>query len=334
MGKIAAAAVAALVLLVVMIGAAGAGVTSLLGAGDAGGDSTVCGTGTAGVGTNIGDGETLTAAQVANAQIIYQTGVQLGIPAYGEEIAIATAIQESRLQNLTTAVDHDSLGLFQQRPSAGWGTPAELTDPIYASTKFYQALEQVANWQSLPLTVAAQDVQDSAYPSAYAPWQSVSAMLVATFAGTAGACPTSSGASAMPAGYTIPPGTPPQVVTAIEYAINQLGKPYIYGGVGPQGYDCSGLTMEAYLAAGVQLPRTSEEQALVGTPVASAADLKPGDLLFAAGSDGTAQAPGHVAIYAGAGYVIEAPHTGLSIMVDSYATAWAPQVTAIRRIIN
>ena len=117
-------------------------------------------------------------------------------------------------------------------------------------------------------------------------------------------------------------------------AINQLGKPYIYGGVGPQGYDCSGLTMQAYLAAGVQLPRTSEEQALVGTPVASAADLKPGDLLFAAGSDGTAQAPGHVAIYAGDGYVIEAPHTGLSIMVDSYATAWAPQVTAIRRIIN
>ena len=212
MGKIAAVAVAALVLLVVMIGAAGAGVASLLGAGDAGGDSTVCGTGTAGVGTNIGDGEILTAAQVANAQIIYQTGVQLGIPAYGEEIAIATAIQESRLQNLTTAVDHDSLGLFQQRPSAGWGTPAELTDPVYASTKFYQALEQVANWQSLPLTVAAQDVQDSAYPSAYAPWQSVSAMLVATFAGTTGPCPTASGASAMPAGYTIPPGTPPQVV--------------------------------------------------------------------------------------------------------------------------
>jgi cell wall-associated NlpC family hydrolase len=335
MGKIATALIAALVLVVVLIGAAGAGAASLLGLGDSGGTGTVCGTGSAGVGTDLGDGEKLNASQIANAQTIYQVGVQLDIPAYGEEIAIATAIQESRLQNLTTAVDHDSLGLFQQRPSAGWGTPAELTDPVYASTKFYQALQQVANWQSLALTVAAQDVQHSAYPDAYAPWQTIAAKLVATFAGTTGTCPTTNaGASALPAGFSLPPGTPPQIVTTIEYAINQLGKPYIYGGVGPQGYDCSGLVMEAYLAGGVHLPRTSEEQALVGTPVTSAANLEPGDLLFAAGSDGTAQAPGHVGIYIGDGYVIEAPHTGLDIMVDSDPSAWAPQVVAIRRIIN
>jgi cell wall-associated NlpC family hydrolase len=330
--KIAAALVAALVMTVVLIGAAGAGVASMLGLGDAGGTGTVCGTGTAGVGANLGDGETLTAAQVANAQVIYQTGVGLGIPAYGEQIAIATAIQESRLQNLDYG-DRDSLGLFQQRPSQGWGTPAQIMDPAYAATKFYQALQAVANWQSLQLTVAAQDVQESGYPDAYAQWQTIAGQLVATFAGTTGPCPTQNGSTAIPAGYTIPAGTPPQVATAIEYALAQLGKPYIYGGIGPQGYDCSGLVMEAYLAAGIHLPRTSEQQALVGTAV-NPDDLEPGDLLLAAGSDGTAQAPGHVGMYIGDGYVIEAPHTGLSIMIDSWESAWKPQTVAVRRIVN
>lgn len=331
MGKLAAGAIAALVLVVALIGAAGAGVASVLGLGDAGGTSDICGTGSAGVGTDLGGGEKLTAAQVANARTIYQVGVQMGIPVYGEEIAIATAIQESRLQNLDYG-DRDSLGLFQQRPSQGWGTPSQLTDPVYASTKFYQALENVANWQDLKLTIVAQDVQQSAYPGAYEQWQNVARALVATFAGTADACPATTG-GAVPAGYSIPPGTAPQVRAAIDYALAQLGKPYIYGGTGPQGYDCSGLVMEAYLAGGIQLPRTSEQQALVGTPV-SPADLEPGDLFFAAGSDGTPQAPGHVGMYIGAGYVIEAPHSGTTISVDSWETAWKPQTVAIRRIIN
>lgn len=332
MGKIAAAAIAALVLVTVLIAAAGAGVASVLGLGDAGGNSTLCGTGSAGVGTDLGDGEKLTAEQIADARTIYQVGVQMGIPAYGEQIAIATAIQESRLQNLDYG-DRDSLGLFQQRPSQGWGTPAELTDPVYSSTKFYQALEDVANWQNLALTVAAQDVQQSAYPDAYAPWQTVAGQLVATFAGTTGTCPSTAAATALPVGYRFPPGTAPQVVAVIDYALAQLGKPYIYGGTGPAGYDCSGLVMEAYLAAGIQLPRTSEQQALVGTPVSPNA-LEPGDLLFAAGSDGTPQAPGHVGMYLGDGYVIEAPHTGTTISIDSWETTWKPQTVAIRRIVE
>ncbi|WP_034261846.1 C40 family peptidase [Actinospica robiniae] len=332
MGKLAAAAIAALVLVIVLIAAAGAGVASFLGLGDAGGNSTLCGTGSAAAGTDLGDGEKLTATQIANAHTIYQVGVQMGIPVYGEQIAIATAIQESRLQNLDYG-DRDSLGLFQQRPSQGWGTPAELTDPVYASTKFYQALDDVANWQNLALAVAAQDVQRSAYPDAYAQWQNVAGQLVATFAGTTGPCPSTNAATAIPPGYSIPPGTPPQVVTAIDYALAQLGKPYIYGGTGPTGYDCSGLVMEAYLAAGIQLPRTSEQQALVGTSVDTDA-LKPGDLLFAAGSDGTPQAPGHVGMYLGDGYVIEAPHTGTTVSIDSWDSAWKPQTVAIRRLID
>jgi murein DD-endopeptidase MepM/ murein hydrolase activator NlpD len=80
-------------------------------------------------------------------------------------------MQESGLNNLGNLGDkndHDSLGLFQQRPSAGWGTPAQVRDPVYASTKFYDKLKAVPNWQSKPLTKAAQAVQVSAYPDAYA----------------------------------------------------------------------------------------------------------------------------------------------------------------------
>jgi hypothetical protein len=80
-------------------------------------------------------------------------------------------MQESRLTNLGnlgSRNDHDSLGLFQQRPSSGWGTPAQITDPVYASTKFYEKLKTIAGWETMPLTEAAQRVQISAYPDAYA----------------------------------------------------------------------------------------------------------------------------------------------------------------------
>jgi cell wall-associated NlpC family hydrolase len=79
------------------------------------------------------------------------------------------------------------------------------------------------------------------------------------------------------------------VVTAIAYAADQLGKPYIWGGVGPVGYDCSGLIMMAYEAAGVSLPRTTFQQVYAGTSVYSFTDLEPGDLLFTPGSPLTAQ---------------------------------------------
>jgi len=338
-GKVAAAAVSALVLVVVLIGAAGAGVASFLGLGTASAATPVCSTGAAGVGTDLGDGEKLTATQVANAQIIYTTGVHMNIPPYGEVIAIATAIQESRLQNLTAAVDHDSLGLFQQRPSQGWGTPAELTDPAYAAGKFYQALQQVSGWQNLAVTVAAQDVQRSAYPNAYAPWQAVSEKLVATFAGTVGACDLGSAAAqdgGLPADYHLPAGTPAQVVAAIDYALAQVGKPYIYGGVGLTGYDCSGLVMAAYEAAGIDLPRTTYQQVHSGAAVA-AADLEPGDLIFTIGSEAGASRsnPGHVGIFLGANLVLDAPSTGKNIEISEFnAGYWNTQAVAYRRIVQ
>ncbi|MDW4911732.1 hypothetical protein RB628_42195, partial [Streptomyces sp. ADMS] len=79
---------------------------------------------------------------------IQATGVAMNIPARGQIVALATALQESGLRNLTYG-DRDSLGLFQQRPLQGWGTANEILDPVYTSTKFYEALEKVSGWQSL-----------------------------------------------------------------------------------------------------------------------------------------------------------------------------------------
>jgi hypothetical protein len=119
--------------------------------------------------------------QLANAATIVDVGERLNVAPYGWVIAVATAMQESGLRNLDFG-DRDSLGLFQQRPSQGWGTPAQILDPTYAATKFYEKLISIAGWQQLPLTVAAQRVQVSAYPDAYAKWERDAQAIVAMIA--------------------------------------------------------------------------------------------------------------------------------------------------------
>jgi hypothetical protein len=119
--------------------------------------------------------------QRKNAATIIQVGVALAIPERGQVIALATAMQESRLYNLGhlgANNDHDSLGLFQQRPSMGWGTAAQVTDPVFAATAFYLALKRVPGWQSMAVTVAAQRVQRSAFPNAFAQWETDATSLV------------------------------------------------------------------------------------------------------------------------------------------------------------
>jgi cell wall-associated NlpC family hydrolase len=96
----------------------------------------------------------------------------------------------------------------------------------------------------------------------------------------------------------------------VTFALAQLGKPYVFGAAGPEAYDCSGLTMQAWAAAGVVLPHYTITQAELGTPVADPSLLRPGDLVFIPGSDGTMRAPGHVGMYVGRGLIIEAPQTG------------------------
>lgn len=134
---------------------------------------------TAGVGTLV---TPLTAEMAANARTIIAVGTSLGVNDYGIVIALAAAMQESSLRNLNYG-DRDSLGLFQQRPSTGWGTPAQVTDPVYAAKLFYggpsnpnkgntRGLLEISGWQSMTVTQAAQAVQRSAYPNAYAKWES------------------------------------------------------------------------------------------------------------------------------------------------------------------
>jgi hypothetical protein len=128
---------------------------------------------------------TWSAEQVANAATIVAVGRESGVPARGWMVAVATAMQESSLRNSPTALDHDSLGLFQQRPSQGWGTPEQILDPRYASRKFYGRLVEVAGWQTMRLTQAAQAVQRSAFPEAYQKWEAEAERVVARAAGVA-----------------------------------------------------------------------------------------------------------------------------------------------------
>jgi murein DD-endopeptidase MepM/ murein hydrolase activator NlpD len=119
--------------------------------------------------------------QMRNAAIIIQVGQQMQIPPRGWVIAVATAMQESQLLNLGHLGgqnDHDSLGLFQQRPSQGWGTAEQIRDPQYSSRKFFEKLQTIPDWQRLPLTEAAQRVQRSAYPDAYAKHEPTAALAV------------------------------------------------------------------------------------------------------------------------------------------------------------
>jgi hypothetical protein len=109
----------------------------------------------------------LTGEQVANAETIADVAHQRGLPDRAVVIALATAMQESRLRNLPNG-DRDSVGLFQQRPSQGWGSYEQVHDPAYAAGKFYDHLVGIPNWQTGDLTTIAQAVQRSAFPLAYA----------------------------------------------------------------------------------------------------------------------------------------------------------------------
>jgi hypothetical protein len=128
----------------------------------------------------------MTPDRVANAATIVRQALDMHMGLRSAVIAVATAMQESTLQNLQYGT-YDSLGLFQQRPSAGWGSAAQITDPVYASDAFLNALRQYQasnpGWATQPLWQAAQGVQNSGFPYAYAKWEVQAAQVVASVAG-------------------------------------------------------------------------------------------------------------------------------------------------------
>jgi hypothetical protein len=164
---------------------------------------------------------TLTPAQTQNAAIIAAVAFRQNLPDHAVTVALAVAMQESQLENLPYG-DRDSLGLFQQRPSQGWGTPAQLVDPSYAASAFYGRLVQIPGWQAMPVTQAAQTVQLSGAPDAYAAWEGeartwAEALTGETPAGVA--CHLNGFAGAVPA-----PGALGQSL-ASEMGTNLLGVP-------------------------------------------------------------------------------------------------------------
>lgn len=164
---------------------------------------------------------TLTPEQSQNASIIAGVALKMGLPDHAVTIALATAMQESRLRDINYG-DRDSLGLFQQRPSQGWGTPGEILDPEYAASAFFGRLVQVPGWATMAVTDAAQAVQQSGSPAAYAQWESQARAVAIALTGEAPAaftCRLDGFAGAAPL-----PGALPAAASQ-ELGPNHLGVP-------------------------------------------------------------------------------------------------------------
>lgn len=310
--KAVSAVLAAVLALGVLATAAAAGVLSVTTT--AGTCTTLTGTARARAAHSLG----LDPEQTEAAATIIDIAAQQGLPTRAAVIAVATVLQESGLRNLDHG-DRDSLGLFQQRPSTGWGTPTQILDPAYAATAFYTALAKIPGWQTLPLTDAAQRVQRSATPGAYARHEPRATRIVTTLATNTCTTPDST----LPGG-----GTPGE--RALAHALAQIGRPYQWGGNGPAhgdpGFDCSGLVVAAYATTGIHLPRTAQAQYDTGSRLPPRTPLRPGDLLFF----GTPTHVHHVGIYTGTGHqMVNAAHTGTHIRTEDYTT-WPDLLAATR----
>ena len=239
--------------------------------------------------------------QLDNARIIMEVGSELGASQRDIQIALMTAMQESTLRNLNYG-DRDSVGLFQQRDA--WGSFADRTDPRKSAEMFFtggqggqRGLFDFPNRDQMSLTEAAQAVQVSAYPDAYAKWEADAAAL-----------------------FDLPEPGPEGVARGwrakvIEASQKMLGVPYVWGGTNYNGVDCSGLVQLMYRDVGIDLPRVSFQQANSGERIALEA-LQPGDLVAWDNSSRNSGAD-HIAIYIGNGKIIEAPRPGGVVQINT-----------------
>jgi cell wall-associated NlpC family hydrolase len=306
----------------------------------------------------------LSVVQAQNARIVTATAERGGHQA--ALVALMTAMAESDLRvlanpndpsgsafpNQGTGHDHDSLGLFQQRPS--WGSAAHRISVSESTNLFVDSLLAIPNWADQPPWRAAQLVQRSAFDGRPRPANGGSTIVGenylrqsdranrvlaeieadATTMDCGGAGPMAAGDAAphgLPDHFAIPAGTSPAAVTAVTFALAQLGKPYLWGGTGPDRFDCSGLTQAAWQRAGIPLGRTTWDQLNDGTPTTLAA-LLPGDLVLTPGSDGTLAAPGHMGMYLGNGLVVHAPRTGDVVKVTALDSFIRNGVSGLRHV--
>jgi cell wall-associated NlpC family hydrolase len=216
-------------------------------------------------------------------------------------------------------------------------------DPTAATGMFIAHLLKVSGWASLPAWQAAQAVQRSAFSngSNYKKHWVASGVYLAKIlhlGQTAGSCGQGvpggvigpSSAYGLPVGYTVPIGTPAKAAIAVNFAIAQLGKSYVWGAAGPNSFDCSGLTQAAWKAAGINLDHYTGDQQNEGAQVTPSA-VQPGDLVLTPGTDSPGPGvAGHVGIYLGNGLVESAIDPAMGIQVQSWTTFISGGLTAVR----
>jgi cell wall-associated NlpC family hydrolase len=295
-------------------------------------------------------------AAAANARTVAATALERG-GRHAALIALMTGLTESGLRVLANpndptgnryphqgvGYDHDSLGIFQQRPS--WGTAAQRMDPVVSTNLFLDRLLAVLpGWRSLAPWHAAQAVQASAFAdgSNYRANLGRATALLSDITQSAaqvdcdgsgvGSPPEGPrGPHGLPVDYRLPATRSPRAATAVSFALGQLGKPYVWGAEGPAAYDCSGLMQAAWRSAGVPLTRTTYTQIHDGHETTPSM-ISPGDLVFIPGSGGTLASPGHVGMFIGRGLVVEAPKTGDVVKVVSFDSFVSGGLSQIRHI--
>lgn len=256
--------------------------------------------------TAAGQADGLTADQRQLVSLIISIGRQRDLPPRAWQIAIQAGMTESGLRNLNYG-DRDSLGIFQMRPSMNWGSVAQLQDPDYEINKFYDVLVSVPDWDQLRPGTSAQAVERSAFPDRYHRWEPMASYLVENLGQVSDVNGCGQGV-----GLALPPN--PATAAAIKFALGELGKPYVWGATGPSAYDCSGLMLRAYQAAGISLDRVSSDQYKDGAML-PVGDAQPGDLLFWAYDPTNPATIHHVAMYLGDGKIVEAQQTGVPVHV-------------------
>ncbi len=283
--------------------------------------------------------------QVKNAAAIISIGKDRGLTQQAQQTALMAAMTESTLNN-NPGGDRDSAGLFQMRPSQGWGTLAQVTDISYAINLFYERLVQVPGWESKSPGEAAQAVERSAFPDAYATkaanavemMNALSGVTVSTVAQTdeGATCTPGGGAGGTAAPGALADGEQPatgphaaEINQVIAFAKQQLGLSYVLGGDGPNVWDCSGLTKVAYAQVGINIDdghssTTQWRNGVARGQMHPLSEVQPGDLIFWGGNDAW-----HVCIRLGGNMMIAAPKVGDVVKIQTVwgtpnAEVWRP----------